>query len=199
MADEKDKEKQEKETTKTVEEQLAELQAQVTELTASGETQKAEAERLRKDKDQLLKDLKKVKDERESLKQAQMSEDERKAAEAGRVSELEAQLERERGEALRYKLLSTTDHGLDPAFAKLVEGNDETSILASIEATKALQAEAHKRLTPQGSPGPAPPPPSPAGGQHPTITEQDIASMSPQEFAEFERKVRSGEYQLSSE
>lgn len=195
MAEDNDKDKGQK----TAEEELAELKTKMTELTAEGESAQAELARLRKDKDALLKDLKKVKDEREALRKAQMSEEERKAAEGTKVSELEAILERERAEALRYKILSTTNHGLDPAFARLVEGTDESSILASIEAVRAEQAEAAKRLAPPGSPGTAPPPPDPAGGRPPTLTEKDIWNMTPEQMAEFEHKVKTGEAQLSSE
>lgn len=181
----------------TTEEQLANLQTKVDELLAANEAQRVEIENYRNEKGTILKDLKKVKDERESLRQAQMTDEERKASESTRLAELEATLDRERGEALRYKILSTSSHGLDPAFARLVEGTDEASIRASIEAVKTEQAEALKRLAPMASPGTAPAPPTPGGGTHPTLTATDINSMSPAEFAEFERKVKTGQVDLT--
>ena len=184
-------------STPTPEEQIAELTAKLDTLMKTSETQAAEMTRLSKDKDSLLKDLKKVKDERESLRQAQMTEDERKAAEAGRLGEVEKALAKANADALRYKILSTTNHGLDPVLARLVEGDDEATINASIEALKLEQAEFTKRLTPAGGKGTGPEPPPNGGGPQPLmLSEDDIRRMNPAQFAELEGKIKAGEVVL---
>lgn len=181
----------------TPEEQIENLTAKLEELTATVEAQRVELEGYRNEKGVLLKDLKRAKDEREALLKAQMSEEEKAKADTAKVADLEAVLERERAEALRYKILSTTNHGLDASFAKLVTGTDEASVLASIEEIRLEQAEAVKRLAPPGSKGTAPEPPPNAGGAKPLLlTEKDIMAMSSDQFRELERKIGSGEVEI---
>ena len=178
----------------TPQDDLETLRANLTAAEEAAEKQRAENGNIKAENGRLAKEMKTLQAKLEELQKASMSEEDRRQQEIKRLADLESALQAKDSELLRFKILSTSDHGLDPVLAGLVSGSTEEEVKASIMDLRQKQEEMAKRLG-GTHPASAPPPPSPAGGRAPELNQGDIWKMTDEQFAEFKQKA--GDIQIT--